>query len=244
MYRDGREMRVWKAPLIKKALIIPKQYITKPEAFDVLPKDIEIVDINAESPDYYKIKRQAVTESKKLRLQCEEELIAAWLKEERKEDDLLVIDGTIMNFRNEDAIEHCVGLSKSFQNIYCSLEEYQKVLQLQEFQRSWAFRFKEEDEDVRMGARDRISWYLRLRNTDGHGPEFGMLRIEVSLRHKDKIQQLADEVSRSVISERYPASFPDARWHNLIYPIKRCEDYLRSVMPSPTSIRASLGSYQ
>lgn len=240
--RENRKLTVWDQPLIKKFLIVPKQFVIKQEAFALLPDDVTVVDIPTEAPDYYEIKRLAVQVSKKERVKCEEELIEKWLESAGK-DDFLVIDGTIMNFRNEKAIEQCVGVSKSFRTIYCRLGEYQKILQLQEFERSWAFRFKEEDEDLKMGMRDRISWYLRLRNKSGHNPEFGLVRLEVSLRHEEHIEEVANSISKSIISERYPASFPDERWHNLIYPVKRCEDYLRSILPSTNSIRASVGRY-
>jgi len=240
--REDRKLTVWDQPLIKKFLIVPKQFVANQEAFDLLPSDVTISDIKTETPDYYEIKRLAVQESKKERIKCEEDLIEKWLKSAGK-DDFLVIDGTIMNFRNEKAIEKCVGVSKSFRTIYCKLGEYQKILQLKEFERSWAFRFKEEDEDLKMGMRDRISWYLRLRNKAGHNPEFGLVRLEVSLKHEESIEQIANSISKSIISERYPASFPDERWHNLIYPVKRCEDYLRSISPSTDSIRASVGRY-
>jgi hypothetical protein len=240
--RKNRKLTVWDKPLIKKSLIIPKQFVSDQDAFNLMPTDVTIVDIPTESPDYYEIKRLAFQASKTERLKCEEELIEKWL-ESAVGEDLLIIDGTIMNFRNEKAIEKCIGVSKSFRTIYCKLGEYQKILQLKEFERSWAFRFKEAGADPNMGMRDRISWYLRLRDKDGHNPEFGLVRLEVSLKHEGNIENMANDISKSIISERYPASFPDERWHNLIYPIKRCEIYLRSALPSTDSIRASVGRY-
>lgn len=231
-------------PSVKQLVIFPAEYLVRADALDDLPSHFEFVNIaEVEQPSYYDLRRRAVREAKKARLACETDLIHRWAQSFEDSLGFLVIDGTTINFHNERDVERCVGVSKSFRTLYCSLSDYQKILAMGEGERSWTFTFQEEDADLRMGMRDRISWYLRIRDPVGHNPEFGLLRLEISPRHGEKAPELADLMSLWAISERYPVSFPDNRWHNLLYPIKRCEDYLRTVMPSIETIRHSMGRY-
>ena len=55
----------------------------------------------------------------------------------------------------------------------------------------------------------------------------------VSLRSRD-------EISRWLLAERAPLSLPDSRWDKMIYPIRDCEQYMKSLAPSHTSLDARL----
>jgi hypothetical protein len=156
-------------------------------------------------------------------------------------DEFLVVDGTLMNFRREENVERCIGVSKSFQTRYFSVSDHSRILQMPEFSRSWTFRFHspdDPDDDVHKGARERISWYLRLRERTNQDPEFGLIRVEISQRHTDKASEYANRFSRSLLTERLPTSYPYPRWDKHLYPIRACENYLSSITPSLETISA------
>jgi hypothetical protein len=73
-----------------------------------------------------------------------------------------------------------------------------------------------------------LSWYLRLRDPAGHGPFWGLVRIEVA-DDGGAMTERAHTVSRWVLAEVAPLALPDPRWDTLVYGVHDCEEYLRAV---------------
>jgi hypothetical protein len=202
-----------------------------------------VIDTKAEGGDYYDLRRRALREVTKLRRLAEDKLIGKWRQSEEAQNHFLVVDGTLMNLRNEENVERCIGVSKSFGSRYFEVSDHNRIMQMNEFERSWTFRFhspEDETDDLRRGVRERISWYLRLRSRLNADPEFGLIRVEISQRHVNKASEYAEMFSRSLLSERLPTSYPAPRWDKHLYPIRGCENYLSSVMPSISTIAASM----
>jgi hypothetical protein len=148
-----------------------------------------------------------------------------------------------MNLRNEDSIKQCIGVSKSFGSRYFDLDAHNRIMRMKEFERSWTFRFHDPDapvSDQRMGSRERISWYLKLRTRPHTDPEFGLVRVEISKQHANDSASYADRFSRSLLSERLPTTYSAPRWHNHLFPVCGCESYLSSIIPSISTINASM----
>jgi hypothetical protein len=218
---------------------VPKQDSLKP----LEEAGIEIVDTKDPGRNFNKLCRGAETVAKKIRLDLEAEVLEVW-SERVNDGSFCVVDGTVMNLRVEDALPRCLGVSKQVIERFFELPNHRRVHNLKFGERSWVFRFKTEEDDQRMGGRDRLSWYLRIRDTKGRHPEFGLLRCEISTAHTKRATDLADRLSASLLAERYPITFPDARWDRLLYPIHQCELYLRSRSRSVSSIQATFGRTQ
>jgi hypothetical protein len=228
----------------REALLVSKANVPNPASIDELTRNgIEVVDTEIASRNFNELCRVAQYRSKDERLAIEKRVIERW-SERFYDGSFLVIDGTLMNLRSEEAIAKCVGVSKEVVERYFDLQNHKKIHGLTIGQRSWVFRFKTAEQDPRLGARDRLSWYLRIRDTKGRHPEFGLLRCELSKVHADKAAELASTLSESLFSERYPISFPDSRWDRLLYPIRQCEQYLRSRCRPIRSVQASFGRTQ
>lgn len=240
---DG-QLKVWGTPELQQGILVEKSLVPNQQILSEFEASgLSVIDTRGQGGDYYDLRRRALRESKKLRLQAEERLIAQWRASSEAQDNFLVVDGTLMNFRNEDNVERCVGVSKSFGSRYFAVTEHNRIMQMPEFDRSWAFRFhspEDDDDELKYGARERISWYLRLRTRPNTEPEFGLVRVEISQRHADQAADYANYFSRSLLSERLPTSFPVPRWDKHLYPIWKCESYLSSVMPSIETINASM----
>ena len=85
-----------------------------------------------------------------------------------------------------------------------------------------------------------MSWYLRLRDKTHADPEFGLIRIEISKAYADKASSYAERFSRWLLSDRLPTAYPTPRWDKHLYPIRACESYLTSIMPSLATITAGV----
>jgi hypothetical protein len=76
------------------------------------------------------------------------------------------------------------------------------------------------------------SWYLRLRDTPGHDPLWGLVRVEIAQPSAGDgaVGERADEVSRWVFAEAAPPALPDARWDKMVYGVRDCEEFLRAIV--------------
>jgi len=243
--RENGRLKVWTRPVLREGILVekslvPYQYgLEKYETAGLL-----VVDTETTGADYYKLRSRALWKAKEQRLEVEDQLIEAWRRSDEAADHFLVVDGTLMNFRNEKSIRQCVGVSKSFGCRYFDFSENHRILQMKEFERSWTFRFHSPEDDITRGGRERVSWYLRLRTRTDADPEFGLIRVEISRAHADEAPKFAERFSRSLLSERLPTSYPFPRWDKHLYPIRTCESYLSSIMKSIETITASMKGAQ
>jgi len=241
--RIDRKLTLWDQPLIKQGIFVARSLVPDQTLLEEFEREgLEIVDTESghgPPADYYEMRRRALRRAKERRLDVEQELIARW-RQAAVGDSLLVVDGTVMNMRDEKNVERCVGVSKSFGNRYFDISTHNRIMQMKEFQRSCAFRFHGEGEDQRQGARERVSWYLRIRDGRNCEPEFGMIRVEVAKKFANEATTHAARISRSLLSERLPTGYPTPRWDKHLYPIRACENYLSSVMPAISTITATM----
>lgn len=242
--RQNRKLKLWREPLIKQGIFVPKSLVPHQPLLDEFEEsglavvDTELRDIGAPG-DYYDMRRRALRCAKDLRLDAEQELIAEW-RQDVEGADFLVVDGTLMNMRDERSVDRCIGVSKSFGSRYFDIPKHNQIMQMKGGQRSWAFRFHDSGESTREGVRERASWYLRLRERQRADPEFGMIRVEISKKYIDDAPKWAERFSRSLLSEGLPTAYPAPRWDKHLYPIRACENYLSSVMPSISTITAAM----
>ncbi len=164
----------------------------------------------------------------------ESRVTSDWLAEFDGSDDWLLVDGSLTGDYDHYAQPNVVGVVKSHQTQYFPMEEQRKILALRVGERSGVF--------IPRGRRraEVYSWYLRLRPNDGRDVHFGLVRVEAA--KCDRTLEMVDQISRWLLAERSPLSLPDARWDRLIYPIRDCEQYLKSIAPSRTLIEAALGA--
>ncbi len=168
--------------------------------------------------------RNAITLSRE---RLEVDLAQQWINSDRH--GWLVMDGSITTSQATAEHPRVVGLIKSHNTQYFQFPEQSVILNLQVGERSSTFS---------PPSRHQVcSWYLRLRDQTNQDIHFGLIRVEASLKSIKKDRGLCDRLSQWIMTERRPLSLPDARWDKMIYPIRDCEQYLRSLEPS----RAWLG---
>jgi hypothetical protein len=172
--------------------------------------------------------QQAVSNNRRKR---EAGLADRWAKN-ALEDQWLLWDGSIAEGYEVSKHSRAVGVIKSHQTQYFTAEKQAIILSLKVGERSSVFR------PTSARRTPVYSWYLRLHGNAGKDIYFGLIRVEAAAR-KETLA-LADEISRWLLAERSPLSLPDSRWDRMLYPIRDCEQYLRSIKPSKTMIDASL----
>jgi len=160
----------------------------------------------------------------------EEKLIGRWFASHCRDNGWLLIDGSLPDSYAESQI---IGVTKSHGTQYFPWPEQQKILALKVGERSGVF-----IPIIRGKRRAVYSWYLRLHPNEGRDLYFGLVRVEVP--QKQAMLEMADTISRWLLAERTPLSLPDSRWDKMIYPIRDCEQYLKSRAPSHASLDALL----
>ena len=133
----------------------------------------------------------------------------------------LFVDGGISRSARVSASSCAIGVIKSHRTLYVEGDALRIVMGLRRGERSSIFR---------VSPRSRhsvLSWYLRLREAEGHDPMWGLVRVEAA--DCERPAERADEVSRWIIAETSPLALPDGRWDKMSYGIRDCEEFLRAI---------------
>jgi hypothetical protein len=179
-------------------------------------------------PQYPKeFEQKAHSDIQETRGKIERGLAIQWLNN-GFDDGWLFVDGRLENKNNELKTSPCiVGVIKSHHVYYFNPQDQNKIFNLKKGERSSVF--QPEKENI-------FSWYLRLYDSNTGGVDFGIIRIEIPA--DETLLNQVDEISSWILLERNPVAFPASRWDRMIYPIKYCEDYLKSKAPSYTKIES------
>jgi len=218
---------------VREALYLPRRLVTLGSLYDA---GLDIVDTENEGNPIEEHPMMLLEAAKKrvssVRDRMERDVTSKWLADFDGRTDWLLVDGSLSGDYSSYEAPNVVGVIKSHQTQYFPMEEQRKILALKAGERSGVF--------IPKGRRrpDVYSWYLRLRPNEGQDVHFGLIRVEAA--KCDRTLFAADEISRWLLAERSPLSLPDFRWDRMIYPIRDCELYLKSLAPSRTVLEASM----
>jgi hypothetical protein len=226
--RQNRRMRTWQLPLVEARLYCPRQLVSAPtwETLAAHYGDL-LVDTTSASADFphhpFALRDAAFHRVQEHREALEQQLAERWCTVEREP---LFIDGGISG-SEKVAVSGCtVGVVKSHRTLYAEGDALRIVLSLGAHARSSVFRI---DSPKRTTV---ASWYLRLREPQGHDPMWGLLRVETAYPPPERMHRVgerADEISRWILAEASPLSLPDARWDRMVYGVRDCEEFLRAI---------------
>ena len=132
----------------------------------------------------------------------------------------LFVDGSISGSPRVGTATCVAGIVKSHRVLYVEEAAMHVVFGLRRGERSSMLRITPKWATV-------ATWYLRIRDTAGHDPLWGLVRVEIAASHASP--EKADEISRWILAEASPLALPDARWDTMVYGIRDCEETLRAV---------------
>jgi hypothetical protein len=230
--RVNRRLVTWggKPPKVEKKLYLPLRYLPSPTGalsagsqrkygqFDVV--DTSIADASGAYPSEHPtvLLERAIRAVDRQRDAIEDELAEAWCASAAQP---VFIDGGISRSGRVASSLNAIGVIKSHFTLYVEGEALRTVVGLAKGERSSVFK---------VAPRSRaevMSWYLRLREPEGHDAFFGLVRIEMSVCENPT--ERADEISRWVLAESSPLALPDGRWDKMSYGIRDVEEFLRAI---------------
>ena len=225
--RRDRRMSTWRAPLIERRLYAPLAVLS-PEAGRALADGgVELVDTSAnreiDSIHPFALQDAALQAVQRSRSALERALAEAWTA---AREDVLFVDGGISESPDVARSPAVVGVVKTHQQLYVDGDGLTTILRLRAGQRSSV---------TRVSPRSRTpvaSWYLRLRDPQGHDPLWGLVRVEIAEPRgaaSKTLSERANTVSRWVLAEALPLALPDGRWDKMVYGIRDCEEFLRAI---------------
>jgi hypothetical protein len=132
----------------------------------------------------------------------------------------LFVDGSISGSPRVGTATSVAGVVKSHRVLYVEGDAMGVVLGLRRGERSSMLRITPKWATV-------ATWYLRIRDTAGHDPLWGLVRVEIA--ESRATTERADEISRWILAEASPLALPDGRWDTMVYGIRDCEETLRAV---------------
>jgi hypothetical protein len=227
--RVDRRMVTWghQPPLVQRKFFLPLRYL--PTLDDVgrriAASQLDIVDTSKADktgsfPSLHPsaLLERAVRAVDELREELEHQLAEVWCA---SAESPLFIDGGISGNPRIASSASAIGVVKSHRTLFAEGDSLRVVFGLAKGQRSSVFR---------VAPRSRssvISWYLRVRDANGHDAMWGLVRVEAS--ECDRPTERAEEISRWVMAEMSPLSLPDGRWDKMAYGIRDCEEFLRAI---------------
>lgn len=225
--RRNRRMTTWRAPLVNRRLYAPLTMLSARAADALAASGAEVVDTSAkreiDSIHPFALQDAALQAVQRDRSALERALAEAWTA---SQSDVLFIDGGISESAAVATSNAVVGVVKTHQQLYIHGDDLATILRLRAGQRSSV---------TRVSPRSRTpvaSWYLRLRDPQGHDPLWGLVRVEMAEPRGAAAGQVAERaglVSRWVLAEALPLALPDGRWDKMVYGIRDCEEFLRAI---------------
>jgi hypothetical protein len=137
-----------------------------------------------------------------------------------RSDGWLLIDGSLSESPGWAADARMVAISKSHSILPFEREDLELYLRLPVAHRSSVYA------PQTRSLAPVCAWGLRLWSWEGKDLLHGLIRVEVT--PANGTAEVADAISRWILTERAPLSAPDRRWDRLLYGIYSVEQYLKA----------------
>lgn len=227
--RVNRRFVTWghRTPIVSERLYMPLRYlpcdvVAEVAGFPIVDTGVNGANGGPPSRHPAALRAVALEAIRKDRECAERQLAELWCVDV---GEPIFIDGGISGSPVVACSECSVGVIKSHQTLYADDVSLDRVMSLKRGERSTVFRVRSERRT------DVLSWYLRLRDPQGHDALFGLVRIEAAIETavSGDVAFRANEISRWVLAESAPLALPDNRWDRMAYGIRDCEEFLRSI---------------
>jgi hypothetical protein len=222
--RVDRRLATWERPLVQHRIYAPLAYAPRVELEAALGAMLEdttkpSADGTIVPPHPTLLLERATAAVSRNRELLEIALAERWCASRAEP---IMIDGGIGVSESVAQSACAVGVVKSHRTLYAEGDALKTVLALRRGERSSVIRI------APRGRSEVLSWYLRLRETEGRGALWGLVRVEMRASARPQVTERADEISRWVLAESSPLAAPDPRWDRMAYGIRSAEEFLRA----------------
>ena len=222
--RLDRRLATWERPLVQHRIYAPLAYAPRVELEAALGAMLEdttkpSADGTIVPPHPTLLLERATAAVSRNRELLEIALAERWCTSRAEP---IMIDGGIGVSESVAQSACAVGVVKSHRTLYAEDDALKTVLALRRGERSSVIRI------APRGRSEVLSWYLRLRETEGRDALWGLVRVEMRASAPAKVTERADEISRWVLAESSPLAAPDPRWDRMAYGIRSAEEFLRA----------------
>lgn len=238
LQRAERKFKVWREPMLLNNVMLPFQFVGKKEVLKNFEEDelLRLVDTSGDRPEYTQMRIAAVRRARELTTELRGQLCSAWgLSDGQDLSKYLVLSGMVADVPNAKLGSNLVALSQRAYVPWQNSELLEPQLGTPAFHRGKVMRTINTAGDDPM---QKYTWFLRLRTSSQADPEFGLLRCTCLAENDAEAIERADAISGHMVRERLPVTFPAEGWDKLIFPLKLCTDYLESLVPTKTTVKA------
>jgi hypothetical protein len=235
--RSERKFHVWGEPKLENYVLLPKRFVKDPAVLEQFESaDLQIKDTVADRAEYTQMRICAVRAALVLTRSLRHSLYQQWRAGDGAEQRrLLVLSGNIFDIPNSELSGNVVAIDPQFYAPWQNSALLEPALKTELYNRSQLLRVSKPGGDDGLA---KYMWYVRLRKTKQAVPEFGLLRCMIVAEDEVAASAWADAVSTRLLDERIPVTFPAHDWDRLIFPVKLCQDYLESMIPSRQTVRS------
>jgi hypothetical protein len=235
--REQRRFRVWGEPLLRNHVLLPLRFVKDKSVLAQFGGgDFTIEDTGAERAEYTQMRISAVRQAMELTRRLRSQLYDKWRTTDGSDaSQVLVLSGNVFDIASSALSANTLAIDPQFYAPWQNSALLEPALKTEIFNRSQLLRISKPD-----GGSDLVKymWFSRLRKTKQAVPEFGLLRCTIIAADDAAAARRADELTTRLLAERIPVTFPEPDWDRLIFPIKLCQDYLESMIPSRETVRS------
>jgi|GEM_PF-1375824 len=238
LQRAGRKFRVWGQPELRNNVLVPFQFVNDPAVLEQFSSDRELrlVDSGGDRPEYTQLRIAAVRRARELTLEQRGRLYIRWLRAEGKDQtNFMAASGMVADVPNKWLTSNFVALARRVYVPWQNSELLEPQLRIPAYGRGQVMSVINTVGDDPM---PKYTWFVRLRSSAQADPEFGLLRCTIVADSDSEATARADALSARLIDERLPVTYPAENWDKLIFPLKLCQDFLSSLVPTRATVKS------
>ena len=236
--RKNRKFKVWGKPLLQNNVLVPYEYVKDKGVLEDFKgrKDLKLLDSGGDRPEYTQLRISAVRKARQVALELRGKLYLKWLKAVGSDPTkVIAVDGMVADVPNKWLKPNFIALSNEVYVPFQNSELLEKQLLTKPYRRGAVMKITN---TVGTDPMPKYSWFVRLRSSAQADPEFGLIRATCIAQDDADAIKRSDAFSARLIDERLPVTFPADNWDKLIFPMKLCNDYLNSMVPTRDTVKS------
>lgn len=236
--RHNRKFKVWRRPELHTNVMLPFNFVDKREVLDQFQSDrqVQLIDTGGDRPEYTQLRIAAVRRARELTLELRGKLCSAWgLSDGQDESKYMVLSGTVADIPNKLLGPNFFALARRVYVPWINSQLLEPQLITPPYHRGQMLKTTNTQGDDPMS---KYTWFVRLRSSSQADPEFGLVRCTCLADNDADGSEKANQITARLVDERLPVTFPAEGWDKLIFPMKLCNDFLESMVPTRDTVKS------